>query len=114
MPPHRPAAGGGGAARGLATVAFVLSLGGALEAAWILLLGFTAASQCSAANEVDPAAYLVPAVVLLAMPVVTALLRWPWRQPPLAAVIIALVVVCGLDFLGAGWSFVAIFFTDGC
>lgn len=100
--------------RSLATAAFALSFVGVLEAVWILLLGFTAAEQCSAADEVPPAAYLGPAAVLLAMPVVTFLLRRQRRGPPLAVAIVALVVVLGLDFLGAGWSFVAIFFTDPC
>lgn len=101
-------------ARSLATAAFVLSFAGVLEAVWILLLGFAASEQCSGDAEVAPALYLGPAAVLLAMPVVTFLVRGWRRGPPLALAIVALVVVLGLDFLGAGWSFVSIFFTDGC
>lgn len=112
--PPVPASEPSGTARALATAAFAASFLGVLEAVWILLLGFTAAAQCAGDEEITPAAYLVPALVLLALPVVTFLIRRPRRGPPLAVAVAALVVVLGLDFLGAGWSFVAIFFTDGC
>lgn len=112
-PPGYPP-GPAGAGRGLATVAFAMSFVGVLEAVWILLLGFTAADQCAPENDIARGFYLGPAVVLLAMPVLTFLLRRARNGPPLALSILAVMAVVGLDFLGAGWSFIAIFWTDPC